>query len=134
MKTENFYTYVVESLFNSTHLIEKGTRPSEIVIGGNFHTPPTNYNENYSLSFDFITISKPNEVPDLTYSLALLQRYHTSSMSFICFHSQFPKYVMDNFGVLEDEVEFIWERLRKRIIDTILQDPAKCPMLGSLSA
>ena len=130
MKTENFYTYVVESLFNSTHLIEKGNRPSEIVIGGNFHTSPTNYNENYSLSFDFIN----GEVPDLTYSLALLQRYHTSSMSFICFHSQFPKYVMDNFGVLEDEVEFIWERLRKRIIDTILQDPAKCPMLGSLSA
>ena len=54
MKTENFYTYVVESLFNSTHLIEKGNRPSEIVIGGNFHTSPTNYNENYSLSFDFI--------------------------------------------------------------------------------
>ena len=127
MKTENFYTYVVEALFKSTHLIKKGTM-DKIVIGGNFHTSPTNYNENYSLSFDFITISKPNEVPDLTYSLALLHRYHTSSMSFICFHSQFPKYVMDNFGVLENEVEFIWERFRKRIIDTIIQNQVVYPM------
>ena len=124
MKTENFYTYVVESLFNSTHLIKKGTLPSEIVIGGNFRNTPTNYKENYSLSFDFIT----GYGSEVTYSLALLQRYHTSSMSLICFHSQFPQYVMDNFGVLENEVEFIWERFRKRIIDTSIQNQVMYPM------
>ena len=124
MNKENFYRYVVEALFKSTHLIKKGTLPSEIVMGGNFRTIPTNYNENYSLSFDFIT----GYGSDVTYSLALLQRYHTSSMSFICFHSQFPHYVMDNFGVLENEVEFIWERLRKRIIDTIIQNQVVYPM------
>lgn len=121
MKQEKFYEYVVDCLFKSTHLIKKGTRPFEIVMGEYLATI---YDENYSLSFDFIN----GEVPDLTYSLALLQRYHTSSMSFICFHSQFPKYVMNNFGVLEDEVEFIWERLRKRIIATIIQNQVMYPM------
>lgn len=123
MNKENFYTYVVEALFKSTHLIKKGTLPSEIVIGGNFRTTPTNYKENYSLSFDFIT----GYGSDVTYSLALLHRYR-SSMSFICFHSQFRPYVMDNFGVLENEVEFIWKRLRKRIIDTIIQNQVVYPM------
>jgi len=114
MKQEKFYEYVVNCLFKSTHLIKKGTRP--------FTTGTID--ENYTLSFDFIN----SEVPDLTYSLVLLQRYHTSSISFICFHSQFPQYVMDNFGVLEDEVEFIWERFRKRIIDTLIQNQVMYPM------